>query len=130
MDKVRFEAYNGMEYLYNDMSGCLPEEAEKCLMKSHELMCKCPEKSVLVLANVEKIRFNKQIVQTFKDVTKLNAPYVRTTAVFGLEGFTKLLVNTVAKFSGREMKAFDDLDKAKDWLHERYLQTVPLAQSS
>lgn len=116
MERVEFVTQDGLRYLYNNMSECQPEEAEACLHRSHELMCKEPEKTVYVLANVKGIRFNKQIVQTFKDVTKLNAPYVKTTAVYGLEGFSKLLVNTVAKFSSREMKAFDTLEAAQNWL--------------
>ena len=116
MERVEFVTQDGLRYLYNNMSECQPEETEACLHRSHELMCKEPEKTVYVLANVKGIRFNKQIVQTFKDVTKLNAPYVKTTAVYGLEGFSKLLVNTVAKFSSREMKAFDTLEAAQNWL--------------
>lgn len=116
MERVDFVTHQGVRYLYNNMSECQPDEAEACLKKSHVLMRDEPEKSVYVLANVKGIRFNKQIVQTFKDVTKLNAPYVKTTAVYGLEGFSKLLVNTVAKFSSREMKAFDTLDAAQTWL--------------
>lgn len=127
MDRVRFESHGEVRYLYNDMSACTPEEAKACLQRSHEEMKQEPEKSVLVLANVKNIRFNKDIVQTFKDVTKKNAPYVKTTAVYGLEGFTKLLVNTVAKFSKREMKAFDDLEQAREWLCSQSISPSAMA---
>ena len=127
LERVSFERFKSLRYLYNNMADCLPNQAEECLYKSHELMSHEPENSVYVLANVKGIRFNKDIIQVFKDVTKKNAPYVKTTAVYGLDGFAKLLINTVVKFSRREMRVFDDLDQAKEWLLAQQQQQVSMA---
>lgn len=81
------------------------------------------EGSAHVLANCTGMRFNSDVIQIVKNTTKTNRPYVRTTAVVGLEGFTKILVKVVISFSGRDMKLYDTAEEAKDWLAERYMET-------
>lgn len=122
MGSVRKIIYNGLPILYNDMSEAKPVEVLEFCMKSREMLKEYAPNSAYVLVNVKNIRFNSQVIQIIKETTKINSPFVKTTAVYGLEGFTTILLNVVAKFSNREMKAVASLEEGKEWLYEQSLQ--------
>jgi hypothetical protein len=51
-----------------------------------------------------------------KEFTRHNKPYVIAAAVVGITGLKQIIYNAVLKFSGRNLVAFDSVDRAKDWL--------------
>lgn len=91
------------------------EEAKKVL-SAHE------PASVLFLANVEKMKFDKDIVKSFIYFFKFTKTYTQKTAVIGLDSMKKMLYETVLMLSGRgkeNIRVFDGPNadaKAKDWL--------------
>ncbi|MGB3181948.1 MAG: hypothetical protein WBB45_11195 [Cyclobacteriaceae bacterium] len=123
MPSVDIIHHNGAKIVHNDMSYASPEEVIHCCEKSIETMKQFDHGSAHVLADCSGMRFNSDVIQIVKNTTKTNRPYVRTTAVVGLEGFTKILVKVVISFSGRDMKICDSVGQAKDWLAERYAET-------
>lgn len=122
MASVNVITHNGARIVYNDMSNGSPEEVISCCSKSVEIMKDFEPCTAHVLANCTGMRFNSDVIQIVKNTTKTNKPYVRTTAVVGLEGFTKILVKVVISFSGRDMKICDTVEQAKEWLAERYYE--------
>lgn len=122
MGSVSTIMYKGISILYNDMSEARPSDVIELCMQSREAMKKCAPHSVYVLVNVKNIRFNSQVIQVIKETTKINSPFVKTTAVYGLEGFTLTLVQMVAKFSGRELRPVATLEEGKEWLVEQAAQ--------
>lgn len=115
--------YKGISILYNDMSEARPSDVIDLCMQSREALKGYAPHTAYVLVNVKNIRFNSQVIQIIKETTKINSPFVKTTAVYGLEGFTFTLVKMVAKFSGREMRPVETLEEGKEWLLEQALQT-------
>jgi hypothetical protein len=93
----------------------LMEEAKKEL-SAHE------PASVLFLANVEKMKFDKETVKSFVEFFKFTKTYTHRTAVIGLDSIKKVLYETVLTLSGRgkeNIRVFDGPNadaKAKDWL--------------
>ncbi|MFA0962529.1 hypothetical protein AB9P05_12060 [Roseivirga sp. BDSF3-8] len=122
MPSVDVINHNGAKLVINDMSYASPEEVISCCERSIEIMKQFGEGSAHVLANCTGMRFNSDVIQIVKNTTKTNRPYVRTTAVVGLEGFTKILVKVVISFSGRDMKICETEAEAKNWLAERYAE--------
>ncbi len=111
-----------MHVVYNDMSETKPTEAIDLCLQSREILREFPPHTAYVLVNVTNISFHSQLVQVIKETTKINSPYVKTTAVFGLEGFTKTLLKMVANFSKREMVIVDHYDEGLDFLYNRSMQ--------
>ena len=105
------------------MSEAKPSDVIELCMQSREAMKKCAPHSAYVLVNVKNIRFNSQVIQVIKETTKINSPFVKTTAVYGLEGFTFTLSQMVAKFSGREIKPVASLEEGKEWLLKQAQQS-------
>ncbi len=77
-----------------------------------------PENSVLLLVDVRDTVGSAEAVQLLKNSTVRTKKHVRKTAVIGVSGYRKVLLDAINRFSGRNITAFDDLDAAKDWLVE------------
>jgi hypothetical protein len=78
-----------------------------------------PEASLIILTDVTGARYNLEVVEKLKEFTTGNRPYVRASAVVGLDSFQKVFYNAVTLFSKRTFPVFDDIEKAKDWLIEQ-----------
>lgn len=110
--KVFYLNFSNME---KDAIPVFMEEAKKEL-SAHE------PASVLFLANVEKMKFDKDIVKKFVEFFKFTKTYTQKTAVIGLDSMKKMLYETVLMLSGRgkeNIRVFDGPNanaKAKDWL--------------
>lgn len=110
--KVFYLNFSNME---KDAITAFMEEAKKEL-SAHE------PASVLFLANVEKMKFDKDIVKSFIYFFKFTKTYTQKTAVIGLDSMKKMLYETVLMLSGRgkeNIRVFDGPNadaKAKDWL--------------
>ncbi|MBN1474406.1 MAG: hypothetical protein JW914_07310 [Syntrophaceae bacterium] len=110
--KVFYLNFSNME---KDAIPVFMEEAKKAL-SAYE------PSSVLFLANVEKMKFDKDIVKSFIEFFKFTKTYTKKTAVIGLDTLKKMLYETVLTLSGRgkeNIRVFDGPNadaKAKDWL--------------
>jgi hypothetical protein len=75
-----------------------------------------PEATVLILTDVTEGQYNMDVIENLKEFTKGNTPYVRASAVVGLDGLKKAVYNMVVMFSKRKFPVFKDALSAKDWL--------------
>lgn len=84
--------------------------------KSSSLFRQNLPKSVLVLANVSGMSFNRDIYSRLMAYMKNNDPYLKACAVVGMSGLMQVLYTAVAKFSGRNLKPFANEAEAKEYL--------------
>jgi len=84
--------------------------------KSSSLFRQNLPKSVLVLANVSGMSFNRDIYSKLMAYMKNNDPYMKACAVVGMSGLMQILYTAVVKFSGRELKPFANEAEAKEYL--------------
>ena len=94
-------------------------EAQKTVDSAKRLIRSESESSLLILTDVTGARYNLETVEKLKEFANGNKPYVKASAVIGLDGMKKIIYNAVKKFSGRNIPAFDDTEKAKEWLIEQ-----------
>ena len=92
------------------------EEAVPLIEECAEQVRKRPENSVLTLTIVEKGKFNSELVDYLKDLTKGNTPYVRKAAVIGIAGLYKVVISAISIFSKRDFKLFDNKEDAIKYL--------------
>ena len=83
-----------------------------------EQVRKRPLNSVLTLTIVEKGKFNSELVDYLKDLTKGNTPYVRKAAVVGIAGLYKVVISAISIFSKRDFKLFETKEEAVRYLLE------------
>jgi hypothetical protein len=75
-----------------------------------------PENSVLVLTDIRGTVLTREAVSIAKDSSAQTTKFVYRTAILGIEGFRKVLLDAVSRFSGQKIVTFDDINEAKDWL--------------
>ena len=119
MQRVKPINHYGKQLLLLDFSGARKEDFPVALEEAEKSIRNQPLNSVLTLTDVSGARYNEEIVQTIKEFTKGNKPFVKAAAVVGLDGLKKIICSTVMLFSQRNLKAFDDIEKAKDWLSQQ-----------
>jgi hypothetical protein len=119
MERVRFKEHKWRRILLIDFSNCSIDEALKTMKEAEKIIRVQPKGSLLILTDVTNARYNLEAVERLKEFTKGNKPYVRASAVVGLDGIKKIIYDAVVMFSKRFFPVFDDREKAKDWLIEQ-----------
>jgi hypothetical protein len=78
-----------------------------------------PPNSVICLCNVKGSRFNTEITQILKEFTKHNEPYMKMTALLGVEGLKKVIYDTIVLYTRRQNLILKNSIEALDWLVEQ-----------
>lgn len=116
--------YNDLEIVYTDISGASPEESIAVFEQNQQIIAKMPFKSVYSLVNAADSRFNSNLIQKIKETVKKNNPHSKATAVCGLNALSRLMVNSIIAFTGRQMKLVDTAEQGKEWLYKKYKEEV------
>ncbi len=119
MSKVRPIYHNGKEILFLDFSWCSAAECLETMEAARQFIREQPHDSVLTLTDVTAARYDSYVIEVLKEFTKVNKPFVRAGAVLGIDGLKKIIYNNVMYMTGRNLTAFDDIEKAKAWLVEQ-----------
>lgn len=124
MAGMSFITHKGVRILYEDFeSVSTDEEGLALLKKGREIIDQQPEKSVLALLNVKNTKFSPTVTQALKEYAKLNTPYMKFAALYGIEGLKEILFRSVMLFTGRKnIASFKTLEEAKDFLVAYHLK--------
>jgi hypothetical protein len=77
-----------------------------------------PLGSVLVLTNFTNATFDRDAVRAMKETAVFDKPFVKKSALIGLEDVPISFVDDLKKFSRRELFSFHTRKEALDWLTE------------
>jgi len=75
-----------------------------------------PLGSLYCLTNIKEMHFSNEIKDLFQNFVKGNKPYVKASAVVGLNGLQQIVYNGLMKITGRDIKSFSTMEEGKDWL--------------
>ncbi|NVN98571.1 MAG: hypothetical protein HXX17_04535 [Geobacteraceae bacterium] len=116
MERSQFIVHKGKEIYQLDCRTCQPEDYLPIINECAKIVQARPKKSVRTLTIAGGGRFDKETISGLMHLTRDNEPYVIKSAVVGISGLQKIALQTVAAFSKREFRLFDDLEQAKDYL--------------
>lgn len=117
MSRVKNFDLMGKQVLFMDYSDLkLEHEILEVIEEGKKYIRNQPQGSVLSLADITNMHFNTEIKSHFVNFTKGNKPYVKASAIVGVTGLKQFIFNGVMQLSGRDVKTFNDLSKAKEWL--------------
>ena len=88
----------------------------KELRAAEFITCQQPEDSLSVLTDIRDTVVSSEVMNLAKESSDRTAKHIRKTAVIGVTGIRRVLLDAVSRFSGQQFVAFDDVEKAKDWL--------------
>jgi len=116
MERIKFIEYKGKKILYTDVSNANIEEAYKIIKEQQKIIFTFPENSLLTVANFKNCEVTPKATHDLKEIVLQNKPYVKATAVIGIGGIKRIMLNAVSKFSGRKFYVCDKLEDALEWL--------------
>ena len=117
MIEIKFVDYKGHKILLQDFTNGGPgEEFLRAVEKAKKITRSQPAKSVLAIFDATGSKFNKDVVASLASLAKGNAPFIRASAIIGIEGMLSIALSTVSKMSGRSFKTFKDRESAMEWL--------------
>ncbi len=116
MGRVQVVSHAGKTLIYLDFSDCKVAELPPIIEEAKRMIARQPKESALVLTNVTNTELSKDTSAIMKDFTLHNKPYVKASAVVGVEGLKKIIYNAVMAVSGRHISSFDTLEQAREWL--------------
>jgi hypothetical protein len=114
--------HKGKRILYMDIGTDNPEELKKITSQIELDIEKEPPKSTICICNVKDItiRLRPEIIQILKDFTKHNEPYMKMTAVIGVEGLRLIFFNSILVFTRRKNLILKNTEEeALEWLMEQ-----------
>jgi hypothetical protein len=116
MSRVQMVSHKGKQVVYLDFSGCKAADLHPIIDEAKRVIANQPKESALILSNVTDTEISKDTSQIMKDFTLHNKPFVKASAIIGVEGLKKIIYNAVQSVSGRHISSFSTADQAKDWL--------------
>ena len=120
MGRISVVEHRGKRILLQDFSGVRAgEEFDRALAEAKTYIASQPPKSVLSVFDATKALYNTAVLGALKDFTRHNEPYMKASAVVGVEGILSVALLAVSAFSGRQFKGFPDRQAAMDWLSEQ-----------
>ena len=111
--------YRGKRILLADYSGVDMLKLEDEIKANESAIVDLGSKGatdLLILTDVSGCHIDLSGVNAFQSVSTAMKPYTKGSAVVGITGVRKILLDAVVRFSDLETKAFNNLEDAKDWL--------------
>jgi hypothetical protein len=120
MPGISFITHKGVSILYEDFSQSKPDEVLALIEKASTIISSQPKNSVLGLVNVKDSSFDTRVTNAIKEFAKNNAPYMKCSAVYGVEGLKEVIFRGVIAFTGRKnLVLCKTLEEAKDFLADQ-----------
>ena len=117
MPGYKWMEHKGKRIFYMDLGTQKPEELKEVTSQIELLFEKEPPKSVLCLCNVEGIAIKPEMIQNLKNFTRHNEPYMKMTAILGVEGLKLIIFNSLLAFTRRKnLILHESREKALEWL--------------
>ncbi len=116
--KSGWESHKGVRFFHFDISGYGLDDAAiiREIDEADALIMVEPLNSVLILNDVRQSVGSMKVMKHLELSAERSSPYIQRATVVGVVGAKRILLGVVNRFSRRPIVAFDDIEKAKDWL--------------
>ncbi|HEX7153757.1 MAG TPA: hypothetical protein VF618_19875 [Thermoanaerobaculia bacterium] len=114
--RVSFIHHRGAEILFIDWSNSTAPEVLEAMKEAKRIMAERPQGSVRTLTYVLNSRVDRTVTDALKEYVAHNKPFVLAGAVVGLNDLKMVIFNFVNRVTGRNLRAMETIEEAKDWL--------------
>lgn len=116
--KSRWIDHKGKRIFHIDLSGLgrNADAFQEELAAAESVTIQQPGDSLLVLTDIRDTVVSSEAMNVAKQSSARTTGHICKTAVLGVMGIRKILLDAVSRFSGQRFEAFDDIEAAKDWL--------------
>ena len=118
MERTRIIDHKGSQLVLLDLSG-IPDEKQLLdeVAKARQFFAvRTADGSLRTLTHTSGSAYSKGAVDALRELVAHNRDYVKAGAVVTDQQLHRMVISTLALVTRRNLKAFDDLEAAKDWL--------------
>jgi hypothetical protein len=109
----------GFSILLVDLGGRDRQQMLERIDAMRAAVSACATGSALVLTDCTKAFLDPEVIGALGEAVAVNKPYVRASAVIGLSPKREEVRQLIAGMAAREIRSFDDVEPAMDWLAEQ-----------
>lgn len=92
------------------------DEVKLTLQEAREMISAAPERSVYIITDLTKSKFNPELVVAFSDFTSANTKHVNESVLVGLSDHHKVIVSIFKKLHKREFYLADTMEEAEAYI--------------
>ena len=118
--RAKWTSHKGEKILYADFSGISDEQIIEAANETLDLLDSAIQQGdryTLLLLNVSSLNFQEQLPDEIADLANLRQQNTILTAIIGIEGIPKRLVNLLLP----DIELVDTITEGKEWLYEQAL---------
>ena len=121
VNRVRFIEYEGRRIILLDFAGITDlDDGLAAVAEATSFIGAQPVGGdTMTLTDVTDTRYDRKIVEAFKQMTAANRPIVRAAAIVSDSSIHRAAISMIALFSRRKLQVFDSRAQALDWLAEQ-----------
>jgi hypothetical protein len=117
MERVYFKEHNGVQILMLDLTDSRDvQENIAGFEQAEQIIVKLPARSVRLLTNVTHAHYSSEAVDRMKQFSKTVTPQMLASAAVGVGGIKRIIVQSLIRLTGRDIRMFDSAEQALDWL--------------
>lgn len=118
MDRVRFIEHQGKRIVLLDFAGITDiEQGLGAVAEATKFIGAQPVGGdTMTLTDVTDTRYDRKIVEAFKEMTTRNRPIVKVAAIVSNSSLHRAAISMIALFSRRKLEVFESRDQALEWL--------------
>jgi anti-sigma regulatory factor (Ser/Thr protein kinase) len=115
-NRIRIIQHKGKDIIYLNYSNLKDDEYEKATDEITDFIFNLEKSDLLVLTNVDGNIFNYNQIKSTKKTGVNLKPYLKKNAVIGISKNQAIFLKAIKLFSDIQMKHFENIEDAKDWL--------------
>ncbi len=101
MKRSYWVEHKGRKIVFVDFSNTDIDGVKEAIAQAKPIIAGEPPHSVLCLVETHGSKFSMDVSQAVKDFTMHNKPYIKMTAIVGVDGLQKVILNSVIVFTRR-----------------------------
>jgi hypothetical protein len=110
--------HKGKQILFMKFGGLSKEEQLDLIKKCTQIIVDTKRTDNLTMFDVSNMFASEEFMAMTRENSKITTPFVKRSAVIGVEGVKKVLLNALNAVQKKPRVAFSNIEQAKDWLVE------------
>jgi hypothetical protein len=115
-ERLRFVKHKGQAIFIIDFSHCRAKEILVLLEQAKSIITRHAHGSMLTLGDFTDAEIDKKVVTRLKEVLVLDRPFVKRSALVGVESIPHVFYENMKSFSQRDFPGFKTQEEAMEWL--------------
>ena len=114
--RMKWLTHKGKDILYEDYTNLTGEQIARLVPAITKITEEKDYKDILLLLDFTNSFANKEATNAFGESGKVSKDRLKKTAVLGITGVKKVLLNFVNRVAKVDAKPFSSEEEAKEWL--------------